>query len=92
MNDRPKVVPNTTSDGAPVPRTREAREEQADARLRESTAAAFVIRRPLDRSGVGTAVAAGVVAGMLTAYLTAIWVARAPLDVAAAPRRPRRRG
>jgi hypothetical protein len=83
-----------TDPGKP-PRTKAERERAADRALARSTAA-FVVRRPLDRAGLGVAAGAGLVAGLVTAYLTAIWVARTPLDPLrpppTRPPRPRRAG
>jgi hypothetical protein len=69
--------------------TKEQRERSADRAL-ERSAAAFVIRRPLDRAALGAALGAGLVAGAITAYLAAIWAAREPLDPT--DRGPGRRG
>jgi hypothetical protein len=76
----------------PTAPTKEQRERSVDRAL-ERTTAAFVIRRPLDRATLGAALGAGLVAGAITAYLAAIWGARAPLDpLDPTDRRPGRRG
>lgn len=62
---------------------KEEREAAADRAVARSVSA-FVIRRPLDPPTVLAAAGAGLVAGLVTAYLSAIWLARAPL----APARP----
>ena len=62
---------------------KEEREAAADRAVARSVSA-FVIRRPLDAPTVLAAAGAGLVAGLVTAYLSSIWLARAPL----APTRP----
>lgn len=66
------------------------REHAADVAHRES-ATAFVIRRRLDRPTVLSAAGVGVAVGLVTAYLTSIWLARAPLEAAREPAPPRGR-
>ena len=69
----------------PNKQEREAAAERAVAR----DAGQFVKRRPLDREITLAAVGAGLVTGLMTAYLAAIWLARAPLDPEGPPsRRP----
>jgi hypothetical protein len=65
-----------TTTPPPNKKEREAAAERAIAR----DAAQFVKRRPLDRDITVAAAGAGLVAGLMTAYLAAIWLARAPLD------------
>ena len=62
--------------------------EEREAAAKEAVArsvSAFVIRRPLDGPTTMAAVGAGLVAGLVTAYLSSIWLSRAPL----APTQPR---
>ncbi|GLC28439.1 hypothetical protein [Roseisolibacter agri] len=65
----------------PTKEEREAAAERAVAR----SVSAFVIRRPLDGPTTLAAVGAGLIAGLVTAYLSSIWLSRAPL----APTQPR---
>jgi hypothetical protein len=58
---------------------KEEREAAADRAVARSVSA-FVIRRPLDPPTVLAAAGAGLVAGLVTAYLSSIWLARAPLE------------
>ncbi|MGZ8376459.1 MAG: hypothetical protein ACXW61_04250 [Gemmatirosa sp.] len=79
MNPKPTKTP-----------TKKERNEIAD-RVHEEAATAFVIRRRLDRPTGLAAAGVGLVAGLVTAYLTAIWLARAPLEATRAPVLPRAR-
>lgn len=65
---------------------KEQRERAADHAMARSVSA-FVIRRPLDPATTMVAAGIGLAAGVVTAYLTSIWLARAPLE----PGRPRSR-
>jgi hypothetical protein len=64
--------------------TKKERERIAD-RVHRESAAAFVIRRPLDPPSRLAAAGVGLVAGLLTAYVTSIWLARAPLEAPPEP-------
>jgi ABC-type enterobactin transport system permease subunit len=70
--------------------TKKERERAADIAHRES-ATAFVIRRRLDRPTALTAAGVGAAVGLVTAYLTSIWLARAPLEAPLEPAPPRGR-
>lgn len=96
MSERPesKRVPPEATAALPAsqqpkhaPSRKPTRDEQkAAARLAvEKSAQRYVVQRPLDQRGWGTAIGAGIVAGLITSYLTGIWMGRAPLT----PRAPR---
>ena len=64
---------------------KEEREAAADRAVARSVSA-FDIRRPLDAPTTLAAAGAGLVAGLVTAYVASIWLSRAPL--APTPLRP----